>query len=163
MSFMDQMIAPHLSQAHDKADAIIAQLADHSDRLATIAENTEAQVLRKTYQRVPFVGTADAGGNVVIPIQVPQGIGWDLVSFSVIGTAAGNFAIYLGNVDGTGLVYAKAVPATPFRLADIFAGEEYAPAGGQITIAMDGQTPSQDVRGNLKVNVLAEGAARMRS
>lgn len=148
--------------AHEKADAALELLAVHAECLARIATNTESEVLRQTYQRVPFTMDIDGTGVGRTVLQVPQGIGWDLVSFAVVGLAAGNFAIYLGSEDGVGLLYGKAIPAAPFRLSDIFAGEEYVPQGQQVVIVCDTQTAGGQVRGNLKVNILPEGQSEPR-
>lgn len=162
MSILEHLNGQVLN-AHEKADACLAHLADQSDLLARIAEQTEADSNRQTYQRIPFVGTADAAGLVRVVLQVPQSIGWDLVSFAVIGTAAGNASLFLGNEDGTGLILTQAIPAAPFRMSYIFAGEESVPSGQQVTILIETQVVAQDVRGNLKVNILPEASARMRN
>lgn len=154
-------ITGQLGDAHDKADVALGHLADQAHLLGVIAQNTEASLLRQTYQRIPFVATADATGVARVVLQVPQGIAWDLISVAGVGTAAGNLSLFIGNEDGTGLVTTVPVPATPFRVSYTFPGEESCPQGVQITILVEGQTVGADFRGNLKVNVLPEAHAKM--
>lgn len=161
MSILEQLTGAQ--SAHEKADLALEHLAEQSECLARIVTNTEAHVLEQTYQRIPFVGTADATGLVRVVLQVPQSIGWDLVSVAAIGTAAGNLSVFVGSEDGTGLVATLPVPAAPFRSSYQFQGEESCPSGVQVVILVESQVAGQDVRGNLKVNVLPESNARMRS